>query len=63
VKYETLADLKRAYDSGELLRDRKLVLDNDVVFVYEGEQCVYRSDPGFVMMEALDLLGIPWEEC
>jgi len=31
--YKTLADLKKAYESGELHRDWKVMVDNDCVWV------------------------------
>lgn len=63
MKYETLAALKAAYDSGELSRDNPLVLDNDCSNVYVDNVKVY-DGPGYELREeALTLLGIPWEEC
>ena len=68
-KYNTLAELKAAYDSGELDPDESpLVLDNDCSFVYvptaeDESECVYRG-PGYeIREEALTLAGIPWEHC
>jgi hypothetical protein len=63
MKYATLADLKAAYDSGELSRANSLVLDNDYVAVYDtGGGAVYEGDgPAALIEEALDLLGIPHE--
>jgi hypothetical protein len=71
-KYKTLAELKAAYESGELDREASpLVLDNDCSYVYvRGEDesgvddvCVYRG-PGYeIREEALTLAGIPWENC
>lgn len=70
-RYRTLADLKAAYDSGELPREAKLYLDNDYSSVHIGEAdedgdfdssvLVYQGNgPAELIMEALDLLGIPW---
>lgn len=61
-KYKTLAELKAAYEKGELDRGASpLVLDNDNSTVYDDEECVYRG-PGYeIREEALTLLGIPWE--
>lgn len=60
--YKTLAELKAAYESGELNPKRSpLMLDNDNSVVYKGDTCVYRG-PGYeIREEALTLLGIPWE--
>ena len=69
-QFETLADLKRAYDSGVLLRDCPLILDNDCSSVHadnaDGTDTVKVFDgegPEELLCEALDLLGIPWENC
>jgi hypothetical protein len=61
-KYKTLAELKAAYDSGELDPETSpLMLDNDCSTVYTDKECVYRG-PGYeIREEALTLLGIPWE--
>jgi hypothetical protein len=63
MKYKTLADLKAAYDSGELNPEESpLTLDNDCSFVYKDSKCVYRGNgPDFLVGEALTLLGIPWD--
>lgn len=62
MRYENLAALKAAYDSGELNREQTLILDNDTCFVYTDEGCVYSGPtPEIVLEEALTLLGIPWE--
>lgn len=53
LKYKNLQEVKAAFDSGEL--DRKsvfILLDNDSCTIYRGDVLVE---------EALDLLGIPWE--
>lgn len=62
-KYKTLKELKAAYDSGELTKRKKIILDNDSCTIYRGDQCLFRSDGGgdVLVEEALDLLGIPWE--
>lgn len=77
-QYKTLAELKAAYESGELDPEAgRLVLDNDVCQAYvknpdyEGEDeddvdwiSVFRSGgPSELLPDALDLLGIPWEFC
>jgi len=68
-KYKTLAELKAAYDSGELSKDNPVTLDNDSTSVYTegdeendiGGECVFSEHPADLMEQALDLLGIPWE--
>lgn len=72
VKYKTLAELKAAYDSGEIPRDEPLWLDNDTSHLYdhwnyprdddeaqESAVCVFSMEPYVIMTQALDLLGIP----
>jgi len=73
MKYKTLAELKAAYDSGELPKECPLILDNDCVGVHipltpdygEQEKVFGGFDygPNVVLEEALDMLGIPWEHC
>ncbi len=63
-KYKTLAELRQAYRQGEVTE--ALMLDNDDVSVYTGEdpedeQLAYKAHPEKLLEEALDLLGIPWE--
>ena len=70
MKYQTLQELRKAYKSGELdKKNSPLVIDNDSVTVYEDDDgdeegdsvCVYRSHPATLLEDALNLLGIPWE--
>jgi hypothetical protein len=63
VKYNSLAELKAAYESGELPADAPLVLDNDSSYVYVGDENVYNGGGYELREEALTLLGIPWEPC
>lgn len=61
-KYATLAELKAAYDSGELSRDVPLVVDNDYSSVYpEGGAVFEGGGASELIWEALELLGIPAE--
>lgn len=65
MKYKTLAQLKAAYESGELSKDCPLILDNDLSLVWDDatDEQVY-SGPGYeIREEALDLCGIPWDHC
>lgn len=60
MKYGTLAELKAAYDSGELSRDNPLTIDNDATSVYDESGAVYEGEgPSLLLEEALALLGIP----
>ncbi len=70
-KYKTLAELKVAYDSGELNQESVLTIDNDNCFVFLVKDGVFESaDPVFMgggpnelIWVALALLGIPAEPC
>lgn len=64
-QYISLAELRTAYISGELSQDNVLCIDNDSSYL-AGED-VQIGKPGWglsprvLLEEALDLLGIPWE--
>lgn len=74
-QYKTLAELKAAFDSGELKReDCMMILDNDCTPTYDrGEwdeetedwtkdDLIFNSHgPSCLLEEALTLLNIPWE--
>ena len=65
MKYQTLAELKAAYDSGELSREDWLTIDNDCTPVYrdregEFEKVFDGENPECLLAEALKLLGIPF---
>ena len=66
--YETLEELLIAYQNGDLTAKTPLFLDNDDTFVYsedteehEGEKVFDGGVPMELLIEALDLLGIPSE--
>ena len=64
MKYKTLADLKRAIDSGEVPKEWRITLDNDSTTMYEeifGEKIFDGDTPACLLEQALDLLGIPHE--
>lgn len=75
LRYETLADLKAAYDKGEILPEHAVTLDNDDTFLYvpesrapeprqeDGEwtQVFDGGTPQELLEAALDLLGIPYQ--
>lgn len=63
MRYRTLADLKAAYESGELPRDAPLTLDSDCSYVYHDGEKVYEGAGCDLREEAFTLLGIPWEPC
>ncbi len=63
-KYNNLAELKAAYESGELSKGNALTLDNDCSDVFVDGEPVFNGDgPDGLIREALELLGIPWENC
>lgn len=71
MRYETLEDLAYAYESGELDESTPLYIDNDDTFVFvddsddedgefvEGARVYFGGDPKELLIEALDLLGVP----
>jgi hypothetical protein len=73
--YKTLAELKAAYDRGDV--KASLTLDNDQTSIYDytgdGDpetdedpnawQKVFDMHPDDLLQQALDLLGIPWSYC
>jgi hypothetical protein len=65
-QYETLNDLVAAIKSGELqpieTDGEFMTLDNDQVTFYIGDEKIFDSDPETILREALDMLGVPWEE-
>lgn len=63
MRYQALAELKRAVDCGEAAGT--MTLDNDEAFFYAGGDdgvCLFRIHPYGLLRQALDLLGIPHEE-
>ena len=72
MKYKTLAELKTAFDSGEIPKNWEgIILDNDSTSMYEevidgngdvdyGEKIFDGGMPSELLEEALTLLGIPW---
>lgn len=74
TKYKTLKELQEAIQSGEVDMSKcyPLCIDNDSTHIYtktideDGDEdigiCLFSLHPADLMGEALDLLGIPWEE-
>lgn len=74
TKYKTLAELKAAIDEKRLVLgdDDAVTLDNDSTSLYvlsptpedpENHENVFNGGtPDELLRQALDLLGIPWEE-
>lgn len=61
-KYKNLVEVLAAFDTGDLnATENLMVLDNDAIVVYDGDTKVYEGHPDFVLEEALNILGIPWE--
>jgi hypothetical protein len=60
-----LVELRTAFETGELTRGSCcLIIDNDQVYAYaddEGKQKIFDEHPYDLLREALDLLGIPWD--
>ena len=72
MRYQSLEELALAYQSGILNARTPMLLDNDDTFVYtdesgegddwvDGERVFEGGDPKELLIEALDLLGIPSE--
>jgi hypothetical protein len=65
MKYTTLKELKEALDKGEIQVNPEngdcLMVDSDSIYFYLDDECVFRRHPSDLLEEALDLLGIPWE--
>jgi hypothetical protein len=62
MKYKTARDLFAASHKGELEPGFVLVLDNDDCGAYEGDEEVYEGcHPDVLLREALDYLGITWD--
>ena len=67
MTYKTLAELKAAYEDDTLDLEGDgayLILDNDEIFAHRisTDQTVFRMHPHALLRQALDLLGIPWDE-
>jgi hypothetical protein len=65
MKYKTLMELKKALDKGEIQLNPEggdcLIVDSDSTYFYLDDECVFRMHPSDLLEEALNLLGIPWE--
>lgn len=72
AKYKTLKALRKAYASGKIPQRCKASVDNDCVTVYLpeaddefGDNAVrvynFEGSPEYLLIEALELLGIPAE--
>ena len=63
-EYNTLSELKAAYERGELDQNRLLIIDNDSTAVYSKgyySKLFEGGTPSRLLEEALTLLGIPWD--
>lgn len=65
MKYKTLKQLKKAIDSGEIQLNAGegdgLIVEGDSTYFYLDDEVVFRMHPSDLLEEALNLLGIPWE--
>lgn len=69
-RYKTLKELKAALDSGDLELKQsydRLIIDNDNCSLYlhsadvEDATCIFSVHPADLLEQALDLMGIPWD--
>ena len=65
MKYKTLKELKKAIDQGEIQLNPEggdcLLVDADSTYFYLDDEVVFRMHRSDLLEEALNLLGIPWE--
>lgn len=65
MKYNTLSELKAAYESGEISEEDSLTIDNDSTTVYVSDDDYIKvfdgGCPAELLEEALSLLGIPYQ--
>jgi hypothetical protein len=64
AKYPTLSAFVDSVRDGSEPPDTFTVfVDNDAVYAYRGDDCLWREDdgPGEALISALELLGIPAE--
>ena len=65
MKYKTLKELKKALDKGKIQLNPHggdcLMVDADSTYFYLDDEVVFRMHPSDLLEEALNLLGIPWE--
>lgn len=61
-KYNSYAELKAAYESGELDKDEHIIqLDNDVCYLYVNDEEVFRGGGYYDLNKLFELAGIPAE--
>lgn len=62
-RYNSLAELYGAFQSGQLRRTKGyfLLLDNDSASMWDGQGEIFEMHPEELLRQALDMLGIPWE--
>lgn len=59
MKYKTYAELKAAYDSGELSKENRLILDNDSCHVFVDEEQVFQGNGYEDLYKLAELCGFP----
>lgn len=59
MKYKTLAQVREAYKKQEITAP--MIVDNDTCFIYQGDEKVWQSNPEKLLLDSLELLGIPAE--
>lgn len=60
--YCELKKFLEAIQKNEIPASTMLILDNDIVFAFTEGQQVFQSDPHTLLRQALDLLGVDYDE-
>ena len=59
--YETIEDLMAGYDQDEISADATMYIDNDTIFMYDGDEKIFEMHPNDLMIDLLEYLQIPNE--
>ncbi len=62
ARYETLRQLAAAYRNGEIPAANPVFIEGATVWVHTGDGVVFRAGKDQVLVEALALLDIPYDD-